>query len=262
MQTPLPGPLKEALADLPLAEVRYFQSIASTNSYCMDWAGDDVVDLSLAIADHQSAGRGRADRKWVTNPGSALAFSLILRPAAREAGCLPFFSPLGAVAIRAALDQLYGLPAEIKWPNDVLVARRKVAGILVENLWDGEVLKAIIIGIGVNITPDALPPPTELLFPATCVEAEAGQPVDRWRVLAGILKNLVAWRARLASVDFFEEWSSHLAFRGEQVCISSPLKPDLVGRMIGIDPGGDLLIITDDGTSHAITVGDVRLRAV
>jgi BirA family biotin operon repressor/biotin-[acetyl-CoA-carboxylase] ligase len=262
MQTPLPGPLKEALADLPLAEVRYFQSIASTNSYCMDWAGDDVVDLSLAIADHQSAGRGRADRKWVTNPGSALAFSLILRPAAREAGCLPFFSPLGAVAIRAALDQLYGLPAEIKWPNDVLVARRKVAGILVENLWDGEVLKAIIIGIGVNITPDALPPPTELLFPATCVEAEAGQPVDCWRVLAGILKNLVAWRARLASVDFFEEWSSHLAFRGEQVCISSPLKPDLVGRMIGIDPGGDLLIITDDGTSHAITVGDVRLRAV
>ena len=86
-------------------------------------------------------------------------------------------------------------------------------------------LKAIIIGIGINITPAALPPPAELLFPATCVEAEAGQPVDRWQLLAGILKHMVAWRARLASAEFFEEWSSHLAFRGEQVCISSSSNP-------------------------------------
>ena len=262
MAAPIPGPLKIALAGLPLGDVRYFQSIDSTNSYCLHWAGDEAADLSLAVADHQSAGRGRVERKWVTNPGSALAFSLILRPAGSEPDCLPFFSPLGAVAIRTALEHLYNLQAEIKWPNDVLVARKKLAGILVENLWHGAVLQATIIGIGVNITPEALPPPAELLFPATCVVTEAGRPVDRWQVLAGILKALVAWRARLSSSEFLEEWSSHLAFRGEQVCISSSLKPDLVGRMNGIGPGGDLMIVTDDGTCHAITVGDVRLRAV
>jgi BirA family transcriptional regulator, biotin operon repressor / biotin---[acetyl-CoA-carboxylase] ligase len=262
MIDPLPDPLTIALADLPLAEVRYFQSVDSTNTHCLGWAGEDAHDLSLAVADHQSAGRGRADRQWVTNPGAALAFSIILRPAGNETDCLPFFSPLGAVAIRAALDRLYGLQAEIKWPNDILVARRKLAGILVENLWDGGRLQAIIIGIGININPKALPPPASLLFPATCVETEVGQPVDRWQLLAGVLKALLAWRARLGTPGFFEEWSSHLAFRGERVCITDPLKPDLIGRMTGIDPGGDLLIITDDGISHAVTIGDVRLRAV
>jgi BirA family biotin operon repressor/biotin-[acetyl-CoA-carboxylase] ligase len=262
MHTSLPGPLKNALADLALGDVRYFDSINSTNAYCLDWAADGALDLSLAIADHQSAGRGRENRQWVTNPGAALAFSLLLRPRGNEQSHLAFFSPLGAVAIRAALDRTYGVQAEIKWPNDVLVSRRKLAGILVENQWVGGNLQAAVVGIGINITRDALPPPGELLFPATSVEAETGRPVDRWQLLAGVLGQLLDWRARLGTPEFFEEWSSHLAFRGEQVCISSSSKPDLLGCMSGIDPNGNLLIVTDEGDCHAIMVGDVRLRAV
>jgi BirA family biotin operon repressor/biotin-[acetyl-CoA-carboxylase] ligase len=257
-----PSTLKAALVDLPLADLRYFQTIDSTNDHCLTWAGAGAEDLSLAVADHQSAGRGRGDRKWVTNPGAALAFSLILRPTDREKSNLVFFSPLGALAIRAALEQLYGLVGEIKWPNDVLADRKKLAGILVENVWDGQVLQAIVMGIGINITREALPPPADLIFPVTCVETQAGLQVDRWQLLAGVIKHIIDWRARLGSGEFFDEWSNHLAFRGERVCISGSLKPDLEGRLVGVDANGDLLIETDDQSRHRISVGDVRLRAV
>jgi BirA family biotin operon repressor/biotin-[acetyl-CoA-carboxylase] ligase len=262
MLTPIPDPLNNALAGLPLGEVRYFQSIDSTNTCCVDWAGKNAADLSLVVADHQSAGRGRENRRWVTNPGAALAFSILLRPTDKEIGHLAYFSPLGAVAIRAALEKSYGLKGEVKWPNDVLVGRRKLAGILVENLWDGTTLQAIIIGIGINITREALPPPAELLFPATCVEMETGRPADRWQLMAAVLKELRTWRAVLVSKEFYTEWSSHMAFQGERVSISGSLQPELVGRLTGVDTGGNLLITSDDGVSHAIMVGDVRLRAV
>jgi len=251
-----------ALASLPLAQVRFFESIDSTNTHCLDWANEGADDLSLVIADHQSAGRGRVDRKWVTNPGAALAFSLILRPRASELSCLSFFSPLGALAIRAALERIYHLAPEIKWPNDVLMNRKKLAGILVENVWAGSSLKAIVIGLGVNITPAALPPQSQLLFPATCVESEVGGPVARWELLAGVLAYMLQFREKMGSREFFEEWSSHLAFKGERVCISGNLKPDLTGRLVGIDPEGDLLIETEDAKCVKVKVGDVRLRAV
>ncbi|MGA9398691.1 MAG: biotin--[acetyl-CoA-carboxylase] ligase, partial [Anaerolineaceae bacterium] len=236
--------------------------IGSTNDYCLGWAGEGAADLSLAVADHQSAGRGRADRKWVTNAGAALAFSLLLRPHTQENSHLSFFSPLGALAIRGALEHLYGLPAEIKWPNDVLSGRKKLAGILVENVWDCDVLKAIIVGIGINITRASLPPQDQLLFPATCVEAETGIPVDRWQLLAAILAELIYWREKLGSEEFFSEWSGHLAFTGERVSITGNHRRDLVGKLTGIDGTGDLILETDDGRLEKVTVGDVHLRAV
>jgi BirA family biotin operon repressor/biotin-[acetyl-CoA-carboxylase] ligase len=262
MQMKIPDPLIQALAALPLAEVRFFESIDSTNTHCLNWASEGAGDLSLVIADHQSAGRGRAERKWVTNPGAALAFSLILRPRKGELSCLSSFSPLGALAIRAALERLYDLAPEIKWPNDVLVSRKKLAGILVENVWEGSILKAIVIGIGINITPDTLPPESMVLFPATCVESEAGSPVVRWELLAEVLAQMIKLREKLGSRVFFEEWSTHLAFKGERVCISDNLKPDLIGRLTGIDRDGDLLIETDESKWEKVKVGDVRLRAV
>lgn len=254
--------LRAQLGLLPLAEVRYFNTIGSTNDHCLQWASEDAADLSLAIADHQSAGRGRADRQWVTRSGAALAFSLLLRPHRPEKELLPFFSPLGAIGIRAALDRLYAIRAEIKWPNDVLASRKKLAGILVENVWDGGDLKAVVVGIGINITPQALPSANRLLFPATCVASETDRPVDRWELLGSILAEMLHWRERLGSEDFFSEWSSHLAFRGEVVRISAPPAEDLIGKLTGIDQMGNLILETDPGRQVKVMVGDVRLRAV
>src|SRR5512147_2731704 len=129
--------LKKALLKLPLGDVRYFDSIGSTNNEALAWAAGGARDMSLVIADEQMAGRGRLDRKWYTPKGTALAFSLILRPTAEEKPFLTRIVGLAALAVADAL-RTRGLVVLIKWPNDVLLEGRKVAGILVESVWSGE----------------------------------------------------------------------------------------------------------------------------
>ncbi len=102
----------------------------------------------------------------------------------------------------------------------------------------------------------------QLLFPATCVETETGNPVDRWQLLVAILAGIINWRERLGSDEFFRNGASHLAFIGERVCITGNQQNDIVGKLTGIDGRGDLIIETDDGRLEKVTVGDVRLRAV
>src|SRR5512132_1605599 len=117
--------LKKALSKLPVGDVKYFDSIGSTNNEALAWATNDAKDLSIVIADEQTAGRGRLDRKWFTPKGTALAFSLILRPTAEEKPYLSRTVGLAALAVAESIQKL-GLAAQIKWPNDVLIAGRKV----------------------------------------------------------------------------------------------------------------------------------------
>src|SRR5215216_2280329 len=161
--------LKQALAKLPLGKVRYFDSIGSTNNEALAWATSGANDLSLVIADEQTAGRGRLDRKWFTPKGAALALSLILRPTAEEKPHLSRITGLAALALTDTL-RTYGLISQIKWPNDVLLNGRKVAGILVESVWSGETVDCLVIGVGVNVLQGAVPDPRLLRFPATSLE--------------------------------------------------------------------------------------------
>src|SRR5512134_3605246 len=138
--------LKKALAKLPLGDVRYFDSIGSTNNEALAWATSGAKDLSLVIADEQTAGRGRLDRKWLTPKGTALAFSLILCPTAGEKLHLTRIVGLAALAVADAL-RTRGLAAQIKWPNDVLLNDSKVAGILIESVWSGDEPDCVVIGI-------------------------------------------------------------------------------------------------------------------
>ena len=177
----LPADLASELAGLALPAWRYCELVGSTNDFALAWGEAGAADGSLVVADEQTAGRGRLDRRWFTPPGAALAFSLVLRPNPAELTCVARFSPLGALAVQQALAVNLNLPAEIKWPNDVLVGRRKVCGILAESTWQGETLTALVLGIGVNITPAAVPPADQLLFPAGCIETALGKPVPRGR---------------------------------------------------------------------------------
>ena len=142
------------LAGLPLGAWRFFETIGSTNDFALTWAQSGAQDMSLVIADSQSVGRGRFQRHWVTNPGAALAFSLVLRPTASELQFLSHFAALGAIAIWQALAEEWGLAAQIKWPNDILLERKKAAGILIESTWSGSQLQGLVMGIGLNISPE------------------------------------------------------------------------------------------------------------
>ncbi|HSV86678.1 MAG TPA: biotin--[acetyl-CoA-carboxylase] ligase [Levilinea sp.] len=248
------------LAGLPVPELRYFDSTGSTNDEALRWAEQGAPDGALVVADTQTAGRGRMDRRWVTRPGVALAFSLVLRPTPAEAGALGLFSPLGALAVAAALIENYGLAAQVKWPNDVLLKHRKLCGILVEAVWMGSVARNVVIGIGVNVARHAVPPDDEVIFPATSVEDVLGKPVDRLELLREILEKLFGWRACLGSPEFLQTWDAHLAFKDEWVEVQPPGQPAVVGKIAGLAPAGDLRLVTPAGEVITVVAGDLRLK--
>jgi len=251
--------LRDHLSGLPLAALRCLDVTGSTNQDAMQWAEQGANDFSLVVADHQTAGRGRLGRKWVTNPGAALAFSLILRPDRTEEGALGLFSGLAALAVCGALAA-HGLQAEIKWPNDVLLNRKKTCGILAEAAWSGARLDALVLGVGVNVNAGSVPPPAEMMYPATCVESELGAPVDRFALLGAILRELAAWRPRMTSPEFVAAWQARLAFLGEPIQVASPDQDALDGVLLGIDREGGLRLDRGENGFMTVLAGDVRLR--
>ena len=251
--------LKKAIAKLPLGDVRYFDSIGSTNNEALAWATGGAKDLSLIIADEQTAGRGRLDRKWFTPKGTALAFSLILRPTPAEKPYLTRVVGLAALAVADAL-RTRGLNAQIKWPNDVLLNGRKLAGILVESVWSGEDVDCIVVGIGMNVLKDAVPSADLLFFPATSLEEVLGPAVQREIVLHDILAGIVALRPHLGSDAFIASWEKVLAFRGEQVQVEQGDGAMLTGKLLGLEPDGSLKLSDEAGNSITVRFGDVRLR--
>lgn len=251
--------LKKVLSKLSLGDVRYFDSIGSTNSEALAWATGGAKDFSLIIADEQTAGRGRLDRKWFTPKGTALAFSLILRPNSEEKRYLSRFVGLASLAIADAL-RTRGLVSQIKWPNDVLLNGRKVAGILVESVWSGEEVDGLVIGIGMNILKGSVPSTDVLMFPATSLEESLGPLVERGKMLQDILAGIIALRPHLGSDSFIASWEKALAFRGELVQAEQGDGTLLTGKLLGLEADGSLRLSAEDGKSTTVRFGDVRLR--
>jgi BirA family biotin operon repressor/biotin-[acetyl-CoA-carboxylase] ligase len=251
--------LKKALSKLPLGDIRYFDSIGSTNNEALAWATSGAKDLSLVIADEQTAGRGRLDRKWFTPKGAALAFSLILRPTVEEKPFLTRTVGLAALAITDAL-RTRGLVAQIKWPNDVLLNGCKVAGILIESVWSGDEADCLVIGIGVNVSQNAVPPADLLQFPATSLEKSLGLGFEREKLLRDILAGMIALRPRIDSDSFIASWEKALAFRGEQVQVEEGNGTSITGKLLGLEPDGSLRLSNVGGKSVTVRFGDVRLR--
>lgn len=252
--------LRNLLSDVPLSDLRYFDTIGSTNDEAIAWAEQDAPDGAIVAANEQTKGRGRNQRVWITRPDQALAFSVIFRPAAAEAKRLAFYSPMSALAVCAMLEKL-GLKPLIKWPNDVLLNRKKISGILVEGIWQGSEMKAIVSGIGINIASNSLSLSDHVLFPASSIEQELGKTVSRWEVLREVLLGLFFWRSRILSEEFVQAWESRLAFQGEMVRIEQNEQLPVIGKLDGIDhESGNLRIITASGKIELIQAGDVHLR--
>jgi BirA family biotin operon repressor/biotin-[acetyl-CoA-carboxylase] ligase len=253
--------IKKSLSKLAIGEVKYFDSIGSTNDEALAWAAADAPDLSIIIADEQTAGRGRLDRKWFTPKETALAFSLILRPSREEKPYLSRIVGLAALAVAEVLQQM-GLAAEIKWPNDVLIAGSKVCGILIESVWSGEEVDCVVIGIGVNVLKGSVPPAESLLFPATSMEEELGYPPERLDILHEILAAFIDIRQQITSDEFIRRWENLLAFRAKLVQVEVNGAPATVGSIAGLEPDGSLQLRNEHGESITVRFGDVRLRPV
>jgi BirA family biotin operon repressor/biotin-[acetyl-CoA-carboxylase] ligase len=259
--------LQRALLNIPLGGLRYFEQTGSTNDVALAWAAAGAPDLALVIAGQQTAGRGRGNHSWFTAPGAALAFSLVFRPLPGEVQSIPLFSALGALAVCEVLAA-HGLHPEIKWPNDVLLNRKKVCGILAESVWLGAKVDSIVLGLGLNIKPEALPPPEQLTFPATCLEAELPPPwhtvevLEQGMLLQQILQAVRYWRTILGANSFMHTWERRLAFRGEQVDIWVDGQAVRKGQVDGLEPDGSLRLISPQGQIFAVQFGEVHLRPV
>jgi BirA family biotin operon repressor/biotin-[acetyl-CoA-carboxylase] ligase len=268
--------LRLSLSDLPLDSIRYYDTIGSTNDEAAAWIEAGARDLSLVVADEQTRGRGRLQRRWFTPPGAALALSLVLHPSQpanpdTASVLLSRLTGLGAVGVCTALQASFQLEAQIKWPNDVLLDGRKVAGVLAEALWRGDLLEGVVLGIGVNISSQAIPPAVELNFPATSVEDATGAPVDRLALLHAILEEIISWRARLATPAFLQAWELHLAYKGEWVRIlnsgfshppaeAAEAETVCESLLLGLDAPGGLQIQDRSGQTIVLHSGEIHLR--
>ena len=251
--------LTKALSKLPLGEIKYFDSIGSTNDEALAWAANDAGDMSLVIADEQTLGRGRLDRPWITPRATALAFSLVLRPSEEERPHLSRIVGLAALAVSDVL-QSHNLYPEIKWPNDILLKQRKVAGILIELVWSGDEVDCVVIGIGVNVLKGSVPSTDILRFPAISLEDVMGQAPDRESLLHDILASFIALRPQWGTEALLTAWEKKLAYRGRQVHVEMGAEHSVTGKVIGLESDGSLLLRDQEGKSVTVRFGDVRLR--
>jgi BirA family biotin operon repressor/biotin-[acetyl-CoA-carboxylase] ligase len=251
--------LEAVLSTLNLREIRFFDSTGSTNNEALAWAKNGAGDLSLVVADEQTLGRGRLDRPWFTPPKTALAFSLILRPTHEEKPLLSRIVGLAALALSDVL-LTFDLEPQIKWPNDILLNGRKLAGILIEATWLEDEVNSLVIGMGINVANAAVPSTDILGFPATSLENMLGYVPDRKVLLHAILANIIALRPHLGTDSFISSWEKKLAYFGRQVRVEMGGEKSVSGKVVGLESDGSLRLQGDDGNSISVQFGDVRLR--
>lgn len=235
----------------------HFDSIGSTNDEAKRLAGLGEPEGTVVTAETQTAGRGRSGRGWVTPHGSAIAMSLILRPRI-DAVQVTQVALLGGLAVLEGVQELANLPMQIKWPNDVLVRGKKVAGVLAEATYSGDKLEYVVLGMGVNVN-GGPPPDLKLEYEATSLAVEAGSPLDREAVIHGILAAFEARYSALGTPALAEAWRQHLAMVGERVRVIG-LTETVLGDLEGVTPDGALIVVTENGEKRTILAGDVHLR--
>jgi BirA family biotin operon repressor/biotin-[acetyl-CoA-carboxylase] ligase len=250
------------------SQVLFFSSIGSTNDVASALAEHDAAEGTVVIADAQTAGRGRRGRTWFSPPGSGLYVSIILMPgratvAPQRATAL--LTLTAGLALAEAVAAVTGLPPDIKWPNDLLVGRRKLAGILAEATAtprgpgaDGEPERLrVVLGFGINVRQAAYPP--ELTARVTSLETELGRVVDRAALCAESLAALARRYDDLMTGRFdviLDEWRRRApGSRGARVRWETT-SGSATGITAGIDDSGALLVQTGD-TVERLVAGEV-----
>lgn len=233
----------------------YVTETTSTMDIARREAAADAVDGSVVIAEQQSAGRGRLDRSWLAPPGNVYA-TIVVRPPAARLRVLSIVSPL---AVAEALEGVAGLKTGIKWPNDVLIGDRKIAGMMVETDLAAGAVNFALVGIGVNVELDVEAEP-EIADIATSVRRELGSSPPREELLAAMLNAFEArYQEALESDSAFQAWRSRLVTLGQRVKATLPDRVE-EGVAEDVDERGDLLVRRDDGSQVTVDAGDVTLR--
>ncbi|HAM70255.1 MAG TPA: biotin--[acetyl-CoA-carboxylase] ligase [Verrucomicrobiales bacterium] len=241
-------------------EIHVFRETTSTNDVVERMARDGLAEGVVVFAESQTRGRGRLSRRWVSSAGKGLWLSVLLRPRLQPLGATRI-TIAAATSLVRAVRRVVGLETEIKWPNDVLVRGRKIAGILTELAAEVDSIKHLVLGMGVNANQSASDFPAELKGLATSLRLEAGAAVDRPALAAAILEELELDYSRICDGRFDEvaaEWEQGCSTLGRPVRIQVGDRI-VQGRAEALDPEGALLVRTHHGNLERVLGGDVTV---
>jgi len=243
-------------------EVLFFPEVDSTNPQARQYCLKGAKEGAVILAESQSQGRGRLGRQWQSPAGVNIYASIILRPPMRAASA-PHIPLLAGVAGAQALARACGLEARLKWPNDILVNGKKVAGILSEMEAEGLQVRFIILGVGINVNWQKKDIPPDLQEIATSLRAEAGREFSRAKVAAEFFEELegeyVLFLKEGFSSRLREEWNRLSWVNQKWVTITVPGRK-FEGRVLGLDADGALLVIDGQEKIQRFIAGDVSLR--
>lgn len=241
-------------------DLRWYDTVTSTMDVVEEAAQAGAPDGLVVVADEQTRGRGRRGNPWSSPPGAGLYVSFLWRPSPAQVAApqLALVTLAAGVAVRSALAAACGLAPDLKWPNDLTVGRRKLAGILAEGLALGSDMQAVILGVGINLARAAHPP--DVAARATSLEEELGAPVERGRVLEEVI---VAMWATFDDVrqgrgeDIVSAWREAAAGVRGRVVAWQDRAGDHQGIVEGIDEAGALLVRVPSGIQR-IVAGELR----
>ncbi|MFH1191259.1 MAG: biotin--[acetyl-CoA-carboxylase] ligase [Candidatus Omnitrophota bacterium] len=235
-------------------KIHYFDYLASTMDLAMQLGIDGAVSGTLVLAESQIKGRGRLGREWFSPKYKGIYLSLILRPKILPAAC-PMLTLMSAVSICEAVKGLTDLDAQIKWPNDVLVGNKKVAGILTEMNAEVDKVNFVVIGIGLNVNNDK----KSLIAQATSLKEQQGVEISRVVLLQELLRRIENNYFLLedkGSSEIINKWRNFTLTLGTRVKVDYQNK-HIEGLAADIDADGALLIRKDSGLIQKVSSGDV-----
>jgi BirA family biotin operon repressor/biotin-[acetyl-CoA-carboxylase] ligase len=241
-------------------DIRVFQETTSTNDVIEKLARDGVKEGVVVFAESQTKGRGRLGRKWISPAQKGLWFSVLLRPELHPQETTQL-TVASAIALVRAIRSVTGLAPKIKWPNDILIDGKKVAGILTELAAELDRVKHVILGIGVDVNLTSSDLPADIRRTATSLRIENGRPLERAELACAILRELDEDYERVRTGRFpavADEWETLCSTLGHRVVIRIGDR-QWRGRAESLGEDGALLLRTDHGHLERITGGDVTV---
>jgi BirA family biotin operon repressor/biotin-[acetyl-CoA-carboxylase] ligase len=237
-------------------KIYYFDETGSTMDIATDLGLKGAAEGTLVITEAQSKGRGRMGRTWSSPKYKGIYASLILKPKISPQNCA-ILTLLSAVSICEAIKEITGLEAKIKWPNDILLANKKLGGILTELTAETDEVRFVVIGIGINVNNNK----NSLLVHATSLKEQKGQNINRTELLQAILRkiennySLLQEKGNREIIDKWRNYNVSLGRRLKVICHGREIE----GQAQDIDIDGGLLIRKDSGLTEKLTSGDVTV---
>lgn len=242
--------------------LEYHDMIDSTNIRAKKLAEEGAEDGTLVIADIQSAGRGRRGRGWDAPGGVGIWMSLLLRPSIAPSSA-SMLTLVAALAVAKGIQEAAGLKPEIKWPNDIVIAGKKVCGILTEMSAELEGIHYVVIGIGINV--NIIDFPEELKERATSLYLQSGEQVNRGQVIAAVMQAFEVYYENFLETGNLSgllcEYEERLANKNQEVRVLAA-SDSYEGICLGIDKTGELLVKRKDETIQHVVSGEVSVRGI